>query len=52
LVHAEPLAELKRRIRCSISSTLAGYKLPSKVVVTDQPLTTSRQKKNRALVAV
>jgi acyl-CoA synthetase (AMP-forming)/AMP-acid ligase II len=52
LITPEPPADLKRRIRGSISGALAGYKLPSKVVVTDRSLTTARQKKNRSLVEV
>lgn len=44
----EPADALKRRIRQACAGKLTAYKIPSKVVVADEPLYTVRQKKVRA----
>jgi acyl-coenzyme A synthetase/AMP-(fatty) acid ligase len=43
----EPADELKRRIRAACRASLAPYKAPAKVVVTDEAFHTARQKKIR-----
>lgn len=47
LKNDEPLSELKTRIRTHCSTRLASFKVPTKVVITDEDLHTSRQKKTR-----
>ncbi len=48
LVSPEPADALKRRIRHACLGKLTPYKIPSKVVVADEPLYTARQKKVRS----
>ena len=48
LVSPEPADVLKRRIRQACIGKLTPYKIPSKVIVADEPLYTARQKKVRA----
>jgi acyl-coenzyme A synthetase/AMP-(fatty) acid ligase len=43
----EDEGELKRRIRAACRASLAPYKAPAKVVVTDEAFHTARQKKIR-----
>lgn len=47
-VEPEGAADLKRRIRTACAASLANYKAPSKVVLAEGPLYTTRQKKRRA----
>lgn len=47
-VEPEGAADLKRRIRAACAASLANYKAPSKVVLAEGPLYTTRQKKRRA----
>jgi acyl-CoA synthetase (AMP-forming)/AMP-acid ligase II len=44
----EPVGELKKRIRRACAERLASFKVPSKVVLADQALYSSRHKKIRA----
>jgi acyl-CoA synthetase (AMP-forming)/AMP-acid ligase II len=48
----EPRGELKKRIRAACSERLAAFKVPAKVVVADEPLYSSRHKKQRRPEAV
>lgn len=47
LAHPEPALELKQRIRKACLATLAPFKAPTKVLVAEGPLHSSRQKKLR-----
>lgn len=47
LHQAEPVDKLKQRIRAACLKTIASYKAPVKVVISDRDLYTSRQKKSR-----
>jgi acyl-CoA synthetase (AMP-forming)/AMP-acid ligase II len=46
-IREEDVASVKQRIRAACRATLAAYKIPAKVVLSDGPLYTSRQKKTR-----
>jgi acyl-CoA synthetase (AMP-forming)/AMP-acid ligase II len=48
-VTPEPVSELKRRIRIACAEHLAPFKVPSKVLLADQALYSSRHKKIRGL---
>lgn len=43
----EDAAAIKQRIRAACRGKLAAFKVPSKVLISDEPLYTARQKKNR-----
>jgi acyl-CoA synthetase (AMP-forming)/AMP-acid ligase II len=43
----EAVEELKKRIRAACQGKLASYKIPAKVIISDEDLYTIRQKKNR-----
>jgi acyl-CoA synthetase (AMP-forming)/AMP-acid ligase II len=43
----EPVADVKKRVRQACAAQLAAFKVPVKVVLTDGPLHSSRQKKIR-----
>lgn len=47
VVEPEPVESLKRRVRLACKAVLASYKAPSKIVITDEPLNSVRQKKIR-----
>jgi acyl-CoA synthetase (AMP-forming)/AMP-acid ligase II len=47
----EPLAAFKSRLRLHCADRLTGYKIPSRVVVTTDPLHSSRFKRMRRVVA-
>lgn len=51
LEQPEPVDSVKKRIRQACAGRLASYKVPVKVVLTDGPLHSSRQKKIRRAVA-
>lgn len=47
LHQTEPVDKIKQRIRAACLKTLANFKVPVKVVISDEVLYTSRQKKSR-----
>ena len=47
----EPVGALKKRIRAACSARLAAFKVPSKVVLADDPLYSARHKKVRRAAA-
>lgn len=52
LKELEPVNELKRRIRLACHGKISAYKIPSKVLISEASLYSSRQKKVRTAVSV